>query len=306
MLKLTFLTVVIELPLNPVDLISNIECGPTNLEASRDSITFHLFTRSNRETAYILKIDDVDNLKASPFSGTRPTKYILHGWGGNAGLPWIVKMCQSYLDVDDYNVIIVDYSPVSRLEYTTATRYAPSVGKIIGQMLKFLNTEGSMSFSDVHMVGHSLGAHVSGFAGAAVFGDIDRITGVDPASPCFGFPVLKRAEDRLDPTDAIFVDIIHTDEGVYGMRQICGHADFFPNGGDAPQPGCTGIDQNRCSHKKSTEYTIESINIPQRFPAFQCDSWNNYKDGNCANNPVAYMGNACDPSARGKYYLTTE
>ncbi|KAK0075278.1 hypothetical protein PV325_007130 [Microctonus aethiopoides] len=295
-----------EVPLNPIDFLSNIECGPTNLEASRDSITFHLFTRLNREKAYILKMYDINNLKASPFNSTWPTKYIVHGWTNDVEMPWVVEIRQSYLDVDYYNIIAVDWSPISKLDYPTATRYAPSVGKIIGEMLKFLNTEGSMSFSDVHMVGHSLGAQVSGFAGAAVFGDIDRITGLDPAFPCFGFPVLKSAEGRLDPTDAKFVDIIHTDEGVYGMRQMCGHADFLPNGGGAPQPGCAGIDQDSCSHQKVTAYMIDSINNRQRFLALQCDSWNNYKDGNCANNPVAYMGNACDPSARGKYYLTTE
>ncbi|KAK0094962.1 hypothetical protein PV326_009557 [Microctonus aethiopoides] len=318
MLKLTFLTVVIgfhylaltvlqvdalftsvtELPSNPSDLISNIQCGPANLEASRDKITFHLFTRLNRETAYILKIDDVDNLKASPFNSAWPTKYISHGWFGHAGLPWIEKMRQNYLNIDDYNVIVVDWSPLSRLEYTISTQYVPWVGKIIGQMLKFLNTEGSLSFSDVHLVGFSLGAHVFGFAGAAISGDTARITGLDPASPCYGIPLLKSEDGRLDPTDAKFVDIIHTDKEGYGIRQISGHVDFFPNGGDAPQPGCEGIDQNRCSHKKSYDYMIESIAYPQKFPAFQCDSWQNYEDGKCADNPVAYMGNGCDSKFR--------
>ncbi|KAK0094963.1 hypothetical protein PV326_009558 [Microctonus aethiopoides] len=326
MFKLTFLTLVVgvhyfaltvlqvdalpiietEVPSNPIDFLSNIQCGPANLEASRDKITFHLFTRLNRETAYILKIDDVDNLKASPFNSAWPTKYIVHGWTNDVEMPWVVKIRQYYLEVADYNVIAVDYSPISKLDYLTAIRYVPSVGKIIGEMLKFLNSEIGMSFSDVHMVGHSLGAQVSGFAGAEVSGDIDRITGLDPASPCYGIPVLKSAEGRLDPTDAKFVDVIHTNKGVYGMLQTCGHADFFPNGGGAPQPGCAGIDQDSCSHQKVTDYMLESIVYPRKFPAFQCDSWDNYKDGNCANNPVAYMGNGCDPSARGKYYLTTE
>ncbi|CAF4034278.1 unnamed protein product [Rotaria sp. Silwood1] len=61
--------------------------------------------------------------------------------------------------------------------------------------------------ADFHIVAHSLGAAVAGYAGHRISG-LGRITGLDPASPFFENtdPIV-----RLDPSDAKFVDIIHTD-----------------------------------------------------------------------------------------------
>jgi len=44
---------------------------------------------------------------------------------------------------------------------------------------------------------------------------------------------------HLTPSDAEFVDVIHTDGGVFGFPVALGHADFFPNGGFPLQPGCS-------------------------------------------------------------------
>lgn len=43
---------------------------------------------------------------------------------------------------------------------------------------------------------------------------------------------------RLSYNDAKFVDVIHTDGGIFGYPWALGHADFFPNGGTPLQPGC--------------------------------------------------------------------
>ena len=65
--------------------------------------------------------------------------------------------------------------------------------------------------------------------------------GLDPAGPYFDGNTDPRF--RLDPSDAEYVDVIHTDMhkrvGLvgFGMRDEAGHADFFPNGG-IDQRGC--------------------------------------------------------------------
>ena len=57
-------------------------------------------------------------------------------------------------------------------------------------------------------------------------------------------------EKRLDRSDAVFVDVIHSAGKWVGNDDVAGHADFFPNLGVAPQPGCVNkesIDLS-CSH----------------------------------------------------------
>ena len=49
-----------------------------------------------------------------------------------------------------------------------------------------------------------------------------------------------------------FVDVIHTAGKWVGNEEVIGHADFYPNHGRAPQPGCEereSLDLT-CSHFK--------------------------------------------------------
>lgn len=79
--------------------------------------------------------------------------------------------------------------------------------------------------------GHSLGAHIVGMAGRNLFymteKRVPRITGLDPAKPCFVNDAKLRG---LNPGDALFVDVIHSDPAIIGLRHQVGDADFFPNG----------------------------------------------------------------------------
>ena len=59
-------------------------------------------------------------------------------------------------------------------------------------------------------------------------------TGLDPTGPLFTNMDTKY---RLDPGDAAYVDVIHTDVRGFGTDKGAGHADFWPNGGNL-QPGC--------------------------------------------------------------------
>lgn len=106
------------------------------------------------------------------------------------------------------------------------------VGKCVGQLIDRILETGTRN---IHLIGFSLGAQLANFASIAVRPyTIKRITGLDPALPLFmGVP----KDDKLDPSDAKFVDVYHTNSFVQGKVERCGHVDFYFNGGII-QPGC--------------------------------------------------------------------
>jgi len=91
-----------------------------------------------------------------------------------------------------------------------------------------VNTGGA-SLSNIHFIGHSLGAHVANFVTRNMtIGRIGRITALDPALPLFGE---KPDDQRIDPSDADFVDVLHTAmgtllDGGLSFTEPRGHADF--------------------------------------------------------------------------------
>lgn len=60
------------------------------------------------------------------------------------------------------------------------------------------------------------------------------LAGLDPALPFFATNSLS---NKLDATDAHFVDVIHTNIGYFGKIEASGHFDFYMNGGQT-QPAC--------------------------------------------------------------------
>lgn len=120
-----------------------------------------------------------------------------------------------------------------------ANSNAPIVGQRVAEFVQFLIQNGALSGPDkVHLIGFSLGCHVSGAAGThikKILGvQIARISGLD----CPGGQL--RGDILLDKSDAAFVDVTHTSLGrVSSVLGQIGHADFYMNGGGPKQPTCT-------------------------------------------------------------------
>lgn len=153
---------------------------------------------------------------------------------------WLVS---AYLRHSELNIVGVDWSRLCSRDYVSAVKGARSAAERLGALLSWLEGHG-VCLEGVHLIGHSLGAHVAGLAAETLSGRarsrIGRITGLDPAGPGFNE---APAFARLDASDAVVVDVIHTSMRVLALAHPLGHVDFYPNGGRA-QPGCPDLLSN--------------------------------------------------------------
>lgn len=193
----------------------------------------------------------------------------------------IVEMADAFFCRNDVNFVAIDFASYMDTMYKSAAINTEEIGAAIAiGLAKLIKL---VPILNIHLVGHSLGAHIMGAAGRSFKSltngrQIPRITGLDPAKPCFGNEEILGSLGR---GDARLVDIIHTNNGVLGIRKAIGDIDFYPGPGlVTKQPGCATID---CSHSRAVAYFIESI-IPkneQNFPAYKCASFNALELGMC-------------------------
>ncbi|XP_070163086.1 pancreatic lipase-related protein 2 [Polyergus mexicanus] len=293
----------------PEDTLLNDDARASIIETilEREPATFKLYTRENPFGEEQLFLNNTEVLYASHFNESRPTKFIVHGFSDTGNEGWIRDLIGAYLLYQDVNVIVVGWGILASDAYPVAAKNTRLVGEYLGQFLEFLNRDSNLEYKDVHISGHSLGSYVAGFAGAYHDGRVGRITGLDPASPLFEtISGIVDPEYRLDPTDAQFVDVIHTSGPTFGFLAPLGHADFYPNDGKIPQPGCSFVPTiTYCSHSRAHQLMTESIGSTVGFKARMCESWEKYKEQLCDYNPVVLMGEYASTSLRGKFYLST-
>lgn len=205
-----------------------------------------------------MKKELMDSNKYNP---NEATFFLIHGflaaWSSD---PWMCKMKDMILNNSNSNVFIVDWSggakPQLPIDYSAAVTNVNSVAQLLGTftniLLKISNQNDARKFQ---FVGHSLGAHISGFVGYLLKGKVGRITAFDPAGPCFTSKIIgqnsgKISEEesrftgilegdrhRLSRSSAQLVVALHTDTPLFGLNENSGHVDVYVNGGQ-DQPGC--------------------------------------------------------------------
>ncbi|XP_785102.2 pancreatic lipase-related protein 2 [Strongylocentrotus purpuratus] len=271
----------------------------------------------------ILDRNHPETIMYSDFRADRDTKVIIHGYTENGLRDQYVKMKDAYLGATDVNVIIVDWRLGADGSYFQSRANTRVIGKETAAFLHALKTTAQTDFNKIHIVGHSLGSHVAGYAGEALIQDyqemVARITGLDPAGPLFGGYGVK-SNYRLDKTDAAFVDVIHTDGdfaavGGMGLMDQLGHQDFYPNGGK-DMSGCDPtvhnvIDSAFCDHILSVEYFTNTIPSPGRYATTSYaqsffDRLINGVDYQDCKQPCPEMGEHAKPGREGAFYVKVE
>ncbi|CAB3256695.1 unnamed protein product [Arctia plantaginis] len=256
------------------------------------------------------KLDDAACVtKYFKFQG-KVTQVLISGYLVATFSPLLRSVIAQYLKMKR-NVLVLDVFPVLVRSYPLAARLTKPLGKLLGQLLASLTHKG-LSSSRLEMVGASLGAHIASHAAVEYYRLTGqrpaRVTGLDPAGPCFrNLP--KKA--RLHADVAEKVDVVHTNIDGFGIAEPLGDVDFYVNGGEF-QPAIKGDFIlpcfQLCSHIRAGFYFLLAHTNPDQFIAVGCDSVAEVRHGNCFGGKIKtnVLGPRTNFNKTGIFYLPTD
>ncbi|XP_055386274.1 uncharacterized protein LOC129615200 [Condylostylus longicornis] len=228
-------------------------------------VRYYLFKSENLTEGVEIQDQNATSLEASKFDKNLPTRICVSCWKSKVNNCKTAIIKDAYLKAGNYNFIVADWSDWNTKDYVGASSSVKKVGTLIGKFTKFLNCNGA-SYSNMYLIGHDIGAHVAGAAGQSIAPNkYKTIYGLDPSN--IGFDGAS-PENRLDPTDAEYVEVLSTDvfQYGYGANAPIGHAVLLPNNGRRPQLGCptdpnSAFDINKlyCSHASAADIFASTL-----------------------------------------------
>ncbi|XP_017112664.1 vitellogenin-1-like [Drosophila elegans] len=247
-------------------------------------------------------LTNAEEMWMSPlFDPKKKVVILATGWTTTVnGSDTIEELSRAYNCRGDVNFVAVDAARFVDTLYTWSAFNTEEIGENIALgLVKLLDV---MPVENIHLIGHSLGAHIVGSAGRhlqRLTGKIvPRITGLDPAKPCFNEGEVLSGLLR---GDARFIDVIHSNSGVLGKRDPLGDVDFYP-GGLGPLPvGCVLV---TCAHARAWQYFTETVypGNERNFLAARCTSLSGLRQSLCRSEEVP-MGYAVPHNVKGNYFL---
>ncbi|XP_011291759.1 lipase member I-like [Musca domestica] len=263
-----------------------------------EKVSFQLRTPGMRKD---FPLSTVKNLREFPqFDARKKTILFVVGWVVPMDRDFIDSTAKAFHCRGGNNFLVFNPGRYISQLYVRSAANIQKLGEFIAIGLVKL----SIPPENIHLIGHSLGAHIVGIAGRyyrKLTGlTLPRITGLDPARPCFVRPSVF---PRLQRTDAKFVDVIHANPFDLGLEDPLGQVDFYPGGLDVIKPGCTML-AILCSHDRGIHFFVETV-YPRgenNFIGRSCRSYEELFYKNCSG-PAATMGYAASDSVKGIIYI---
>ena len=115
---------------------------------------------------------------ADRFKADMNTKILVHGWKSSSRSNSIQAIRNAYVDRGNVNVFAINWSDqANNIYYLEPARYTVQVGRAVARLIDLLVEEKGAEPKDIHLIGHSLGAHIMGYAGSYTKYRVGRITG---------------------------------------------------------------------------------------------------------------------------------
>ncbi|CAH1406961.1 unnamed protein product [Nezara viridula] len=106
--------------------------------------------------------DDKEGYFSKLFIPDSEIKFVTHGWTADE------KSIAYLLNEDDINVVEIGWGSLSKNEYTMTTMVLKKVAHYVGKTILKILDEGVSELEKIHVIGHSLGAHVAGLIGGYI------------------------------------------------------------------------------------------------------------------------------------------
>lgn len=136
---------------------------PLTFFNEREDIRFELFTPKNPKESQIISHLNATSISKSNFNKKYPTRILIHGWYSLGLLT--PRFADAYFEKGKHkvNFIAVNWQKGGdTINYILARNRVKAVGKVVAELIDFLVEKSGMKLQDVTLIGHSLGAHVSG------------------------------------------------------------------------------------------------------------------------------------------------
>ncbi|XP_030386745.1 vitellogenin-1-like [Scaptodrosophila lebanonensis] len=264
-----------------------------------EEMNFQLRTACNKYNYPLLKADGM--WRSPEFDAKKKVVIMATGWTTTINdTDAIDLISQAYNCRGDVNFVAVDAASFVDTLYTWSAFNTEEIGQSIAKgLVRLLEI---VPVENIHLIGHSLGAHIVGAAGRHLQlltnKTLPRITGLDPAKPCFNEGEVLSGLLR---GDAKFIDVIHSNPGVLGKRDPLGDVDFYPSGLSPLPTGCLSV---TCAHARAWRYYAETIfpGNERNFLGKRCSSLTSLRENRCPG--IAQpMGYAVPHDLRGNYFL---